>query len=148
MTPTVLRDLIALTDVRAAEPTIPAGTPWWLAVLLIVVPVISTWVVARGPVWLEKVKQHGPKPVDAPATPTPAAPAAPAGAPVAQRADAALDLLEQSIRDAWKARDQAIRRADRLQAELDAEQDKNAEHAVTIAQLRAEITAKRERRAR
>lgn len=136
-----------MSTLFGADPaaSIPAGTPWWLAALLVVVPVIGTWITMRGPVWLERVKQRG---KNEPAPPPPAAAVLPASAPAETRADAALDLLEQSIRDAWQARDAAIRRADRLQNELDAEQDKVARHAVTIVQLEAEIASMRGRRAR
>lgn len=139
MTRTVMRLVLALADIRAAEPTVPPGTPWWLAVLLVVVPVIGTVLVARAPVWVEKVKQRGQNN----ATPAVAAPSPPAVAQAGDRAGAALDLVEQSLRDAWTARDTAIRRTDRLQAELDAEQDKTGKQAVIIAQLEAEIAARR-----
>lgn len=124
------------------EPALAAGTPWWVAALLVVAPVVGTVLVARAPVWLEKVKQRGAKPETAPPVGPP--PAAPADV----RADAAFDLAEQTLRDAWRERDAANRRAERLQDELDAEQDKNAAQAVTIAKLQAEIASMRGRRTR
>lgn len=139
-------DLATLLDVSpmdiAAEPAVAAGTPWWIAALLVVAPVIGTVLVARAPVWLEKVKQRGGNGETAPAAGSP--PALPADA----RAAAAFDLAEQTLRDAWRERDAANRRAERLQDELDAEQDKTAAQAVTIAQLRAEIASMRGRRTR
>jgi hypothetical protein len=122
------------------EPALAAGTPWWVAALLVVAPVVGTVLVARAPVWLEKVKQRGAKPEAPMATP----PAAPADV----RADAAFDLAERTLRDAWRERDAANRRAERLQDELDAEQDKNAAQAVTIAKLQAEVASMRGRRTR
>lgn len=126
---------------RAAQaPTIPEGTPWWVAALIVVAPVVATVLVARAPVWVERVKQRA-KPEATPAAPTPpAVEAAPE-----KRADAALDLIERSLRDAWAERDAAHRRADRLQAELDAEQDKTARLQIEAAELRARC-AERSRR--
>jgi hypothetical protein len=128
---------------QAADPAVVVGTPWWVAALLMVAPVVGTVLVARAPVWVEKVKQRGKQ--DPPATPQ-AAPSVPAAADA--RADAAFDLAEKTLRDAWRERDAANRRAERLQNQLDAEQEQNGEQAVTIAELRAEIASMRGRRTR
>lgn len=130
---------------QAADPAVVVGTPWWVAALLVVAPVVGTVLVARAPVWLEKVKQRGAAKKD----PPPAA-QAPASAPAAAdvRADAAFDLAEKTLRDAWRERDAANRRAERLQDELDDEQRRTGEQAVIIAELRAEIASMRGRRSR
>lgn len=113
---------------QAAEAVPPS--PWWVAVVLVAIPVVGTVLAARAPVWLERVKQRSKPAVEAPSTP-------PAPEAAGKRADAALDLVEKSLQDAWSARDTAIRRAERLQAQLDDEQDKNARLLVELTELRA-----------
>lgn len=123
-----------IPDLIAQTPTIPEGTPWWVAAVLVLAPVVATVLVARAPVWLERVKQRGAKEAP-PAATSPTSPVV--EAPPEKRADAALDLIERSLRDAWAERDAANRRADRLQAELDAEQEKVARLLIERAELRA-----------
>ena len=130
---------------QAADPAVAAGTPWWVAAVLVALPVLGTVLVARAPVWLEKVKQRSKK--NDPSTPPTPAPV-PAVAQADARVDAALDLAEQALRDAWRERDTANQRAERLQLELDREQDKNSEQAVTIGELRTPLAGMRGRRGR
>lgn len=118
-----------------------ASSPWWLALLLGTVPVVGTVLVARAPIWLERAKNR-----KLPADPPPAAPHLTLAAQAETRADQALDLVEKSLRDAWAERDAAHRRADRLQDELDAEEDKTARQAIELAELRAQLTTRRGRR--
>ena len=112
----------------AADTVNTTGLPSWLVLAMSGLALVGSTVTALAPAVVEKVKARSkgddqPKPGKAPAA----------------KAAAALDLVEIALQDLRKQRDTATRRADRLQTELDAEQDRTAQQAVRIARLEAEL---------
>ena len=99
--------------VLAAET--PAGGPPWLAATLMGVAGLAPLITAFMPYLVEKVKQR-PKPTPPPDPPT----QLPATTEAVSRADKALDLIEVSMRDLRKQRDDAEREVRRLQRLLNA----------------------------
>lgn len=89
---------------EAAEAT-STGPPW-LAITLALIAVIAPLAAAGTPVLVERIRQRG---VSRHEGEQEAAPA---------RADRALEMVEQSLRDAWQQRDEADDRADQLRQEL------------------------------
>ncbi|MGW4487844.1 hypothetical protein ACWEOE_28850 [Amycolatopsis sp. NPDC004368] len=97
----------------------PASGPPWLAVVLAVLTLLGVIATAAGPALVERIKVGKPakdKGSDPPALPAPA---------IVQRTDQALDLVAQSLTDAYRERDEAqdqvkelLREVGRLNAEL------------------------------
>jgi hypothetical protein len=99
----------------AAEQAPPG--PGWLAITLACLAAVATLTTAAMPYLVEKTKQRNAKP-----TPEPATPAATTEA--VERADKALSLIEDSMRDLRQQRDQAeteVRRLHRLLARRETE---------------------------
>lgn len=86
----------------------PVGPPW-LAITLVCLAALATLVTALMPVIVEKVKQRGAKPPESSSAPTPST------AQAVVRADQALHLIEESMRDLRAQRDDAETEVKRLQ---------------------------------
>lgn len=106
--------------IEAAEAT--SSGPPWLAIILALIAVLAPLAAAGAPVLVERIRQRGASQQED----------EPEAAPA--RADRALEMVEQALRDAWQQRDEADDRADRLQREL--------------AKVRAELEQRRERERR
>jgi hypothetical protein len=90
--------------IEAAEAS-SAGPPW-LAILLAVIALLSAVAVALAPAVVERIRQRAAAKAEKPAAP-------------AQSADLALGMVDLALRDAWRQRDEAEQRADRLERERD-----------------------------
>ncbi|OXM69620.1 hypothetical protein [Amycolatopsis vastitatis] len=89
----------------AAEAT-PVGPPW-LAATLAIFAALVTLLTALMPAAVEKIKQRAKPSADSPALPA-----------SGQRTDKALDMIEESLRDLRRQRDDSTREVARLQEVL------------------------------
>lgn len=97
---------------HAADAPAPTPSPW-LAIVLAAIAVLGTVGTAYGPVMVERVKQRGARIKPSATAPEPPA-AEPANGGPHARADRALDLVEEAMRDLRQQRDEAVRRVDEL----------------------------------
>jgi hypothetical protein len=123
LSPSAHRDAVVYLAQAAAT-----GPPW-LAIVLAGFALLSALGVALAPAAIERVKR-GKASTEAAAITSPSASPSAAGA---------VDLTGEALRDAWAERDEAQRRADRLQKDLTAARAENTDLKVQMARKDARI---------
>lgn len=111
--------------------------PPWVAITLAAIAVVGTLGTAYVPVLQERARARSAARADAAAEqPAVAEPPPPASPPPPPPQDS-FDLVEQAVFDAFKQRDAALARADRLQQQLDDLRTALAQADARIAALQA-----------